>query len=270
MLRQQRAPTGSPTFALEHGLSQAELVFLKEQVTSSVRQGRVRGDLWIPLIVYASEIGYEYSGDEYWQTFEASRRGGRSMATASFLRRGFAGSRDPSGAPSRPDLVTAFLDHLLADHPRGATDRSSAPTRAPPVRNRRATHLGAARRSWGARPTPRRTILAVLLTRSRASPRTPGLLGRVAAAPVGRGRRAARHSFWTRRSIASLADLSHERQARRWLRGRSPQPRASVRRVPAPRIARRAYRRRPDTLPPAAIPSSCSARSPTAGARTWS
>ncbi len=104
MLRQQRAPTGSPTFALEHGLSQAELVFLKEQVTSSVRQGRVRGDLWIPLIVYASEIGYEYSRDEFWQTFEAvtpgwAEHGDRQLLRASFRRftQSFGGA-EPTGA----------------------------------------------------------------------------------------------------------------------------------------------------------------------------
>src|SRR5579871_450111 len=63
--------TGIPIFALEHGLSEAELMLLKAEVCAWVRRWRLPRDTWLPFVVYAAEIGYAYSGDEYWQTFEA-------------------------------------------------------------------------------------------------------------------------------------------------------------------------------------------------------
>lgn len=63
--------SGAPLFALEHGLSEAELTLLRAEVTSAVRRGELPQRSWLPFVVYAAEVGYEYSGDEYWQTFEA-------------------------------------------------------------------------------------------------------------------------------------------------------------------------------------------------------
>lgn len=60
-----------PLFALEHGLSDTELLLLKAEVCSAVRRAHFPRDTWLPFVVYAAEIGYEYSGDEYWQTFES-------------------------------------------------------------------------------------------------------------------------------------------------------------------------------------------------------
>src|SRR5947209_19645400 len=60
-----------PIFALEHGLSDAELVLLRAEVCSAARRAHLPRDKWLPFVVYAAEIGYEYSGDEYWQTFES-------------------------------------------------------------------------------------------------------------------------------------------------------------------------------------------------------
>lgn len=218
ILRQQRAPTGSPTFALEHGLSQAELVFLKEQVASSIRQGRVRGDLWLPLIVYASEIGYEYSGDEYWQTFEASTPGWAEHGDRQYLRARFrqfkecfAGA-EPTGAWSQhfsiicwpithavlPTDLQRQLAHLLFDSRRALT---SELLRDPAELGR---HLAA--RSWHAS------------SRFRSFAQNTRLLGRVAAALLaGDEERSALLLDSTLDRI--VADLSHERQARSWLRG---------------------------------------------------
>jgi hypothetical protein len=217
-LRQQRAPTGSPTFALEHGLSQAELVLLKEQVASSIRQGRVRGDRWLPLIVYASEIGYEYSGDEYWQTFEASTPGWAEHGDRQYLRARFrqfkecfAGA-EPTGAWSQhfsiicwpvthavlPTDLQRQLARLLFENRRGLTsDLLGDPGEL-------GQHLAA--RSWHSS------------SRFQSFAQNTGLLGRVAAALLAGDDE--RSAFLLDSTLDRIvADLSRERQARGWLRG---------------------------------------------------
>ena len=64
----------APVFALEHGLSDADLDLLKNAVRSAVRQGfgAAFRQWWLPFVVYAAESGYEYAGGEYWHTFEES------------------------------------------------------------------------------------------------------------------------------------------------------------------------------------------------------
>jgi hypothetical protein len=57
---------GTPIFALEHGLTDAEVALMKVAVCSAVREQRIPRRNWLPFVVYAAEIGYEYSGDEYW------------------------------------------------------------------------------------------------------------------------------------------------------------------------------------------------------------
>ncbi len=59
-----------PVFALEHGLSIPEIEELQGLVKESVFAGRWRSSSWLPLVIYAAELGYEYEGDEYWPTFE--------------------------------------------------------------------------------------------------------------------------------------------------------------------------------------------------------
>ncbi|MFF5219512.1 hypothetical protein [Micromonospora sp. NPDC000442] len=71
--RQQLDPV-TPVFALEHDLGETELDRLKLTVRAAVAQGfgaRV-SHWWLPFVVYAAESGYDYIGDEYWPSFEAS------------------------------------------------------------------------------------------------------------------------------------------------------------------------------------------------------
>lgn len=63
-----------PVFALEHGLNASERDALMRDVHECVTDGPGRNTA-LPWIVYAAEIGYEYSGFEYWQTFEAKTPG---------------------------------------------------------------------------------------------------------------------------------------------------------------------------------------------------
>ena len=68
---------GAPLFALEHGLSQEQVEELKRVVRRSVSQATNshRGQSYLPFVVYAAELGYDYVGQEYWQSFESMTPG---------------------------------------------------------------------------------------------------------------------------------------------------------------------------------------------------
>jgi hypothetical protein len=68
-LAQRRSAVGWPVFALEHGLSEADLRRLLADVTNAASAGPPKHSAYLPWVVYASEFGYRYSGYEYWQTF---------------------------------------------------------------------------------------------------------------------------------------------------------------------------------------------------------
>lgn len=74
--RKQMEPA-APVFALEHDLGRTELQLLCHSVRSTVAQGLgARHRLWwLPYVVYAAEVGYDYVGDEYWRSFEKSTPG---------------------------------------------------------------------------------------------------------------------------------------------------------------------------------------------------
>lgn len=68
--REQLEPPG-PTFALEHGLDDAEFELLKAAVRGAVAGGFGAGHRtwWLPFVVYAADIGYDYVGKDYWPPF---------------------------------------------------------------------------------------------------------------------------------------------------------------------------------------------------------
>ncbi len=57
-------------FGLEHGLDATETRALADGVRAHITGGPPLWKHALAWIVYAAEIGYRYSGDEYWQTFE--------------------------------------------------------------------------------------------------------------------------------------------------------------------------------------------------------
>src|SRR5215813_469075 len=83
--RQARA-TELPLFALEHGLNQTEIQDLSTAIRAHVQHTPPTPKHELAWIVYAAEIGYRYSGDQYWQTFEAETPGWAIRADRSWLR----------------------------------------------------------------------------------------------------------------------------------------------------------------------------------------
>lgn len=66
--RRQALQPAAPVFALEHDLSGDDLKLLLAAVRGAVADGldaRYR-TWWLPIVVFAAEIGYDYVGDEYW------------------------------------------------------------------------------------------------------------------------------------------------------------------------------------------------------------
>lgn len=99
-LREQRKE-GIPIFALEHGLSPEERQQLKRSVQGTV-PGRKKS--WLPWIVHATEIGYGFSGQEYWKTFREETPGWWEYGDRGWLKEKFEqfsneyGGIEPRGA----------------------------------------------------------------------------------------------------------------------------------------------------------------------------
>ena len=71
-LRDSRRARGTtePLFGLEHGLSRTEVQDLERAVRTHIAYRPPSRDHWLAWVVYSAELGYRYSGDEYWQTFD--------------------------------------------------------------------------------------------------------------------------------------------------------------------------------------------------------
>jgi len=60
-----------PIFAIEHDLDEDELIQLKTDLLNVLKLNQVPNDVnYLPWVVYCTERGYEYSGDDYWPTFK--------------------------------------------------------------------------------------------------------------------------------------------------------------------------------------------------------
>lgn len=207
--------TGMPIFALEHGLTDAEVALMKVAVCSAVREQRIPRMRWLPFVVYAAEIGYEYSGDEYWPTFEArtpywATHGDRDYIRNRFkdFQAAFSGAK-PAGPWARqfsiicwpithavlPKDLQRQLARLLFDY-RGAL---TSDLLAEPDELGRRLADGA----WQAS------------SRFQVFAQNTALLGQVAAALLGTDEESPFLLQSTVRRI--VADLSVERQAQRWL-----------------------------------------------------
>ena len=73
--RRQLLPGEPRVYAIEHGLPPGDLSVLRDVVESWISRSRTPRQHWLPFVVYATEIGYRYEGDEYWPTLEANAPG---------------------------------------------------------------------------------------------------------------------------------------------------------------------------------------------------
>lgn len=85
-LAKKRLLREQTVFALEHGLSIDETKVLERDVRTAALSGAISDKHWLPWVVYATERGYEYSGDEYWQSFEQKTPRWRSHGDRSLVR----------------------------------------------------------------------------------------------------------------------------------------------------------------------------------------
>jgi hypothetical protein len=69
-LAQSRVESGLPIFALEHDLSESELVKMSESLRYRLAAGHSPAPHWLLWVIYATERGYGYAGGEYWESFE--------------------------------------------------------------------------------------------------------------------------------------------------------------------------------------------------------
>src|SRR5439155_7076167 len=88
-LKGQRALSGHPTFALEHGLNAAELDNLTQAIHFHASQTGPSDRHWLAWVVYATEVGYDFSGDEYWQTFSDRTPGWLKHGDRDWIRDAF-------------------------------------------------------------------------------------------------------------------------------------------------------------------------------------
>lgn len=78
-----------PIFALEHGLDEREVREVAMAIRAQILSGEPCWEHRLPWVVYATEFGYLYSGDEYWQTFEEKTPGWLARGERHWIRRCF-------------------------------------------------------------------------------------------------------------------------------------------------------------------------------------
>lgn len=218
-------------FGLEHGLDISETQALTTAVRAHIANGPPAWDHALTWMVYASEIGYRYSGDEYWQTFEEETpgwtiNGDRYWVRRCFLwfQREFCGV-EPCGIWAKHFSIICWpITHAILP-----TD----------LQRQLARVLYELRHSFSAELFESPSILGDLIaarswnatSRFQNLAQEPQLLGQIAAALLLQG------EFGTDSLIhpATLRrigeDLDRERRAREWLRGarRFARERAQIR-----------------------------------------
>ena len=237
-----------PIFALEHGLEAVEVQALAAAVRAHIARAAPSMDHALAWIVYAAEIGYGFSGDEYWQTFEEQTpdwtlRGDRYWIRRCYrmFERKYGGAR-PSGAwaehfsiicwPITHAILPRDLQYQLARILYELRDSFSAELFESPPK------LGEfiAARSYNGN------------SRFQNLAQETHLLGQIAAALLLQGQLGTSSLIHPAALQRIGADLDRERRAREWLRGarRFAQERAQIRGLSPGRGAASVPVRRPD------------------------
>ena len=213
------AAPGRAIFGLEHGLDDREITVLFQAIREHVAGRPPSSAHSLPWVVYASEYGYRYAGDEYWQTFENETPSWDRNRDRPWLRQCFRsfherhGGAEPTGAwagqfsiicwPIAHAILPCDLQRQLARLLFDLRYSLSAEVMASP---RRLGELVAAR-SWD--------------TSSRFQKLTeePLFLGQIATALLLRGDELSSALIHPQTLARISADLDRERLARTWLRG---------------------------------------------------
>ena len=219
-LRDSRRARGiaEPLFGLEHGLIQAEVEELESAVRAHIAHRRPSQNHWLAWIVYSAELGYRYSGDEYWQTFEQETpgwlRNGDRYRIRDFYQR-FA--REFSGAvPSGPwaehfsiicwPITHAILPKDLQIQLARTLFDSRFLLNEDILRSPELLGEVIAARSWNAS------------SRFQNLAQGTRLLGQIAAALLIQGQAGTTELIYPATLERISEDLDRERQAREWLR----------------------------------------------------
>ncbi len=70
VLAESRAESGLDIFALEHGLDESIVSEISEGLRLRLKNGLQLSPHWLLWIIYLTEHGYRYEGDEFWLSFE--------------------------------------------------------------------------------------------------------------------------------------------------------------------------------------------------------
>lgn len=82
----QRLTTSHGVYAIEHGLAQGDLSVLGDAVKSWTSQAHPSQEHRLPFVVYTTEIGYRYEGDEYWPTLERRAPGWQQLIGRQYVK----------------------------------------------------------------------------------------------------------------------------------------------------------------------------------------
>ena len=205
-------------FALEHGLNSTEMKALATGVRAHVASHQPFVEHSLPWVVYAAEIGYRYSGYEYWQTFD-EKTPGWIIQYRDWLRdrfrwfhKHYAGAK-PHGSwaehfsiicwPITHAILPIDLQRQLAKILYEIRDYYSAELFESPIK------LGTiiAARSWSAS------------SRFQDFTQDKLLVGQIAAALLLDGKSGTKNQIYPPTLNRITRNLDRERRGREWLRG---------------------------------------------------
>jgi len=229
--RRRSSALSHPIFALEHGLDLSEINSLSQAVRAHILIKPPLKSHRLTWVVYSSELGYRYSGDEYWQTFESETPGWTLNGNRYWIRECYRhfqrqfGGAVPTGAwaahfsiicwPITHAILPKDLQRQLARILYEVRHSFTGELLESP------TTLGelVSARSWSA--TSRFQNLA----------QETQLVGQISAALLLQGERGSDDLLHPTTLHRIAGDLDRERRAREWLRGarQSAKERAQVR-----------------------------------------
>lgn len=98
LLKAVRNDADHPIYALEHGLSQAEVDELRKVLADNLKtQQHLRREHWLLWLVIAAEVGYDFDGNEYWISFANRVPSWRNFGDRNQIRRWFRSFEEQFG-----------------------------------------------------------------------------------------------------------------------------------------------------------------------------